>query len=251
MKAIVFAAGALSLLTANAFGADLGLPIKAAPMAAPFTWTSCYAGGQAGGGWGQKNVTDSAAAVAPFSGFTSANVDISGYMVGGQIGCDYQFAPNWVVGIEGAATGGRIGGSTVVPQPAAIPGDGATFKETTDFLSTATARVGYAWDRWLFYAKGGAAWAGDRYSATGVFLGAPFDFEGLETKLGWTAGAGVEWAFSNIWSVKVEYDFYGLGNRSVTFINSTSGNIGPENIRQNIHVIMLGINFRVWPGLAP
>ena len=49
------------------------------------------------------------------------NVDISGYMVGGQIGCDYQFAPNWVVGIEGAATGGRIGGSTVVPQPAAIP----------------------------------------------------------------------------------------------------------------------------------
>ena len=171
MKAIVFAAGALSLLTANAFGADLGLPIKAAPMAAPFTWTSCYAGGQAGGGWGQKNVTDSAAAVAPFSGFTSANVDISGYMVGGQIGCDYQFAPNWVVGIEGAATGGRIGGSTVVPQPAAIPGDGATFKETTDFLSTATARVGYAWDRWLFYAKGGAAWAGDRYSATGVFSG--------------------------------------------------------------------------------
>ena len=171
MKAIVFAAGALSLLTANAFGADLGLPIKAAPMAAPFTWTSCYAGGQAGGGWGQKNVTDSAAAVAPFSGFTSANVDISGYMVGGQIGCDYQFAPNWVVGIEGAATGGRIGGSTVVAQPAAIPGDGATFKETTDFLSTATARVGYAWDRWLFYAKGGAAWAGDRYSATGVFSG--------------------------------------------------------------------------------
>lgn len=88
MKAIVFVAGALSLLTATAFGADLGLPIKAAPMAAPFTWTSCYAGGQAGGGWGQKNVTDSAAAVAPFSGFTSANVDISGYMVGGQIGCD-------------------------------------------------------------------------------------------------------------------------------------------------------------------
>ena len=83
------------------------------------------------------------------------------------------------------------------------------------------------------------------------FLGAPFDFEGLETRLGWTAGAGVEWAFSNIWSVKVEYDFYGLGNRSVTFINLTSGNIGPENIRQNIHAIMLGINFRVWPGLAP
>jgi hypothetical protein len=40
--------------------------------------------------------------------FTSANLNISGYMLGGQIGCDYQFASNWIVGIEGTATGGRI-----------------------------------------------------------------------------------------------------------------------------------------------
>ena len=99
------------------------------------------------------------------AGFTSATIDISGYMLGGQIGCDYQFAPNWVVGIEGAAAGGNIGGSTAIRAASVIPGDTATFKETTDFLTSVTGRVGYAWDRWLLYGKGGAAWAGDRYSA--------------------------------------------------------------------------------------
>jgi outer membrane immunogenic protein len=243
MKPIVLVPAALSLLTVSAFGADLGLPLKAAPMPLPFTWTGCYAGGQGGGGWGQKTVTDTTGVVAPLTGFTSANVNISGYMLGGQIGCDLQLASNWVIGIEGSVTGGHISGSTTVVQPLAIPGDGARFKETTDFLSTATARVGYTWDRWLVYAKGGAAWAGDKYSATGTFLSVPFDFEGLETRFGWTAGAGVEWAFSSIWSLKLEYDFYGLGSRNVTFIDTVSGSAGPENIKQNIHVILLGLNF--------
>ena len=58
----------------------------------PFTWTGCYAGAQAGGGFGQKDLNDSAGIVSSISGFTSANLNISGYMLGGQIGCDYQFA---------------------------------------------------------------------------------------------------------------------------------------------------------------
>ena len=132
------------------------MQFKAPPAPRPFTWTGCYAGAQAGGGWGQKDVTDTAGIVAPITGFTAVNLGVSGYMLGGQIGCDYQFTSNWTLGVEGAATGGNIGGSTAV----AVPGDNATFKQTTDFLSSATARVGYAWDHWLLYAKGGAAWAG-------------------------------------------------------------------------------------------
>jgi outer membrane immunogenic protein len=245
MKATLLGGAVVSLLTVSAFGADLetAIPLKAPP---PFTWTSCYAGGQAGGGWGRKDVTDSAGILPPFTGFASANVDISGYMFGGQIGCDYQFTPNLVLGIEGDASGGNIGGNTAVAQPLGIPGDSANFKDTTDFLSSATARVGYAWDHWLLYAKGGAAWAGDRYSAVGVFLGAPYDFEGMETRFGWTAGAGVEWALWNSWSLRLEYDYYGFGRRSVTFIDSTSGNIGPEDINQNIQVVKLGLNFRIF-----
>ena len=250
MKVILFAGAALSLLTVSALGADLGpeIPFKAPPAPPPFTWSGCYAGVQAGGGFGQTGLTDTAGVLSPFTGFTSAGVNISGYTLGGQIGCDYQFTPSWVVGIEGGAAGGNIGGSTSFALPA-IPGDSATFKEATDMLSSVTGRVGYAWDRWLLYGKGGVAWAGNRYSAFDTL--ATYDYEGVETRFGWTAGVGIEWALWNDWSLKLEYDYYGFGTRSVTFIDNVTGNVGPENVNQNIQVIKLGLNFHVFAGSAP
>ena len=182
MKATLLGGAALSLLSVSAFAADLAG--AAAPTRRRLSpGSSCYGGGQAGGGWGQKNLTDSAGVLSPITGFSSANLNISGYMLGGQFGCDYQFAPNWVAGIEGAAAGGNIGGNISVAQPLGIAGDSANFKETTDLLTSVTGRVGYAWDRWLVYAKGGAAWASDRYSAFGTFGGVPYDLEGSETSL--------------------------------------------------------------------
>jgi len=126
-------------------------------------------------------------------------------------------------------------------------GDVATFKETTDFLMTATGRVVYSWDRWMLYAKGGFAGAGDKYYAFDT--GANYNFTGLENRLGWTAGAGIEWALWEDWSVKLEYNYYGFGTRSVTFIDNTLAlTSGPENIKQNIQTIMLGVNFHVFAG---
>jgi outer membrane immunogenic protein len=246
MKAIILGTAALSLFTISAFGADLG--VAPAPLAPPqFTWTGCYAGLSAGGGFGQKDLTDTAGVLSPLSGFTSANLDTSGYLLGGQIGCDYQFASSWVLGIEGSAWGGNIGAKTNVALtvPGAGAGDNATFKETTDLLTSLTARAGYAWDHWLLYGKGGVALVDDRYSAPGTFFGAAYDLEGLETRLGWTAGVGVEWAVSNDWSVKLEYDYFGFGTRGVTFIDQISGTSGPEEIKQNIQTIMLGVNMHV------
>src|SRR5579872_3356633 len=137
-------AGALSLLTVSAFAADLGTPPLVYPPPPPFTWTSCYGGLRASGGIGQSDLTDTAGVVSATSGFSTANVNISGWMAGGQLGCDYQFAPSWVIGIEGAVTGGDIGARTTIAVPAVAAGDTATYKVTTDFLITATARVGYA-----------------------------------------------------------------------------------------------------------
>jgi len=151
MKQILFGCAAFSLLTATAFAADLGpvMPLKLPQAPVPFSWTGCYAGGQAGGGFGQTGLTDTAGVLSPFTGFTSANVNATGYTLGGQIGCDYQFTPNWVLGIEGAAAGGNIGGKTTLAVPAVAPGDVATFKDMTELLTSVTARAGYAWDRWL------------------------------------------------------------------------------------------------------
>ena len=245
MKTTLIGSAAFSLLTVSAFAADLGAPPMSAPVPA-FTWTSCYGGLHGGGGFGQKDLTDTAGVLSPTTGFTTVNLGISGYMLGGQIGCDYQFAPNWVLGIEGTVSGGDIGGKTVFAPPG-FPGDTTTFKETTNFLMSVTGRVGYAWDRWMLYGKGGFADAGDKYDA---FDAVPmYDFEGLENRIGWTAGAGVEWALWQDWSVRLEYDYYGFGTRSVTFIDSTIAmTSGPENIKQNIQVVTLGLNFHVFAG---
>ncbi len=243
MKATLLGSAAVSLLTVSAaFGADLGGPPPAPP---PFTWTSCYAGGSAGGGFGRENLTDNAGVLSPVTGFASADLDISGYMLGGQAGCDYQFSSNWVLGIEGAASGGDIGGKSTVATPG-IAGDTATFKETTDFLSSVTARAGYAWDRWMLYGKGGVGFVNDRYNAADA-LGT-YDFDGLENRLGWTAGAGVEWALWDDWSIKLEYDYYGFGRRNVTFIEETTQVSGPESIAESFQVVKLGLNFHFRPG---
>ncbi len=251
MKATLLGGAAASLLATSAFAADLGVrPAPLQPIIPPFTWTSCYAGVQAGGGWGKKDLTDSVGILSSLpGGFSAANLDVSGYMVGGQIGCDYQFAPSWVVGIEGAATGGNISKTTAfATTTGAAPADDiSTFRSTTDFLASITGRIGYAFDRWLVYGKGGVALVGDRYHVDD--LDGNFLFDATENRIGWTAGAGVEWAFTPEWSVKLEYDYYGFGTKSVLLEDTTIFmNNAPVNIQQNIQVVLLGINFHARSG---
>ena len=114
------------------------------------------------------------------------------------MGCDYQFGFSpWVLGVEGAASGANLRGNSSVALPLGGPGDIATLTSKTDFLPSATARLGYALGNWLFYARAGGAWAGNKYSITGTFVptATPFGFEAVDNRFGWTAGAGVEWAF--------------------------------------------------------
>ena len=116
MKAIVLGGAAASLLTVSAFAADLGIPQAApGPVIPAFTWTGCYGGLQAGGGWGEKDLTDTAQALSPISGFSSANLNISGYMLGGQIGCDYH-ALLRLAGGDGTGRGSRRSKLHVVPR---------------------------------------------------------------------------------------------------------------------------------------
>ncbi len=128
-----------------------------------FSWTGCYLGGHVGGGWGRKEFSDPIGALFAPPGEV-VRVNTSGFLGGGQIGCDWQFAPNWVIGIEGAASWADIKGDTFVP---ATPG---TLHAKTDFLASATGRVGWTWDRWMLFAKGGAAWDHDKYDFTGQTL---------------------------------------------------------------------------------
>jgi outer membrane immunogenic protein len=235
-----------------AVAADLPIePTKAPPFAARFTWTGCYLGAHVGGAWQQKDATDPVLLVqdgiggaGTTVGTTTARLNSNGVVYGGQIGCDYQFAPSWVVGVEGAVSAGALRGSTVVPLPANA-GDTELVTVRTDFIPSLTARLGYAVDHWLFYGRGGVAWTNDKYSVTGVFTGIPFDAEGLGMRTGWTAGAGVEWAFTNDWSARLEYDYYDFGHSNVLMSDPTNGFASIVTFRQNAQMVKLGLNFRV------
>ncbi len=168
-------------------------------------------------------------------------------MAGGQVGCNYQFNPNWVVGIEGTADWTNISGSS---DP--FFGGKAVFNVRKDWIASITPRLGYAVNNWLFYAKGGAAWVGDKYSMQGSFSGVPFDFTGSETRFGWTIGAGIEWAFWQNWSAKVEYAYYDFGTRSLSLTDAglVGATFGPDpaTIKQRVQTVTFGLNYHFWTG---
>jgi outer membrane immunogenic protein len=201
---------------------------------------------------------------------------------GGQVGCNFQFAANWVIGFEADASGvNQQGGGDSSLQTervvliGTLPGittfvnSSGNASSRTDFIATATGRLGYTFGRLgegMVYAKGGAAWAHDKYQFNGqvsttacglvqsvslppqcVFTNptivTPFNFSASETRIGWTVGAGVEWAFWDNWSVKLEYDFLDFGSRTVTFNDPLLG-AANISVSQRINEVKLGINYR-------
>jgi outer membrane immunogenic protein len=256
MRKLLLAGAAVSLLSVAGPAAAADLPLVPAWAPAPaFNWTSCFLGAHIGGGWAHQDINDPVALVqntflGPLTtGVTAVQVSATGLVIGGQMGCDYQFGyTNWVLGAEGAVSGANFRGNTNAALPLGDPGDIATVTAKTDFIPSATLRLGYAVNNWLFYVRGGAAWGGDKYSVTGTFLGTAFGFEGVDNRFGWTGGGGVEWAFAEYWSARLQYDYYQLGQRAVLVTDSINTLSGVVNVNQNVQTIKLGVNFHMWAG---
>jgi outer membrane immunogenic protein len=256
MRKLLFAQAAMFAVTLAGPAIAADLPLKSeAPIVPQFSWTSCYLGGHVGGGKGSKDMTDPVQLVqdsligpGTTTGFTTVSTSPTGVVIGGEIGCDYQFASNLVVGIEGTASGSTMRGSMLVGLPAGNPGDLALVQANNDFLASVTGRIGYAFDTVLLYAKGGVALAGDKYNVSGAtFASGPnFNFQGLDNRLGWIVGGGVDWAFSRHWSMNVEYDYYQFGHGNILMTDQISGATGIVDVRQTVQVVKVGVNFHIW-----
>jgi outer membrane immunogenic protein len=223
----------------SAQAADMRQP-PAAPvyMPPPFTWTGFYIGGNLGGAWAHGTVTDS------LFGINFNNGSNNGVFIGGgQVGFNYQFS-NYVLGVEGdfdwAANNNNTGTGVVVP------GVG-TFQASANnrWVATVAARFGVAFDRWLVYGKAGGGWVGsDSFTITNVTTGASISGSNNNTNSGWLVGGGVEWAFANNWSAKIEYDFLGLSNQTFT----SPGIILPGDTfssgNRNIQMAKFGVNYK-------
>ena len=178
-------------------------------------------------------------------GVTTVSLTETGLVAGGQIGCDYQFYSNLVVGVEAAVSGSTMKNSTMLAFPAS-PGDTGTLSIKTDFIPSITARFGVAVDHVLLYARGGVAWSGDQTNVVGSIAGTPFSFQGLDTRTGFVAGGGVDWAFWGPVSVNVEYDYFGFGHNNVFMTDSINGFTGIVNTKQNIQTVKVGLNLHLW-----
>lgn len=222
MKRILLASVGLMVmagLTGTASAADLPRqqPIYKAPayVSPVFNWTGAYIGLNGGGGWGTSN----------WNGLPNS-ASVSGGLVGGTVGYNWQFG-TWVLGLEGDIDWSGISGST---NAAACP----SCTTHNDFLSTIRGRAGYSFDRWLPYVTGGAAIGNIRATNPGLA-----DIN--QTNVGWTVGAGVEYAFAPNWSAKLEYLYADLGSVSCG-LGTACGLGGKVDFTTNI--VRGGVNFR-------
>jgi outer membrane immunogenic protein len=240
MRIILSSAAIVASLAAiPAFAADL--PMKAPamiPAAAPFSWTGCHIGGHIGGVFGEGTSTDALG--------NSASRNSSGFVGGGQIGCDYQFAPGWVIGAEGRAAWSSLkasSASTVIfPAGRMVP---SQFSVSNDFLASATARLGYSFaNPWLVYVKGGAAWANEKVDDAFIapIRGIAVDPSTSNTRTGWTIGTGAEWAFAPNWSATLEYDYYDFGSKGLT-LTAPSEIVTVASFKATIHEVTVGVNY--------
>jgi outer membrane immunogenic protein len=247
MRKLLLATAAIVAFAGSAGAADLAVkaPVyKAPPPVYYYSWTGCYVGGNGGGLWQQRDYTlDSIGTPFGFVGF--APVDLgshsdSSWVAGFQVGCNYQFAGGWVVGIQGDYDWTDASGSHADTLTGLT-----TLRSHTTGLGSVTGRVGYAWDRFLGYVKGGAAW---EHTSNDWFVTA---FPGFvtwtsENRGGWTVGIGGEYAFTDWLTGFVEYDYYGFGTKTVTFpVGPVAFNI---DIRDQVSVVKAGLNFKFGPG---
>jgi outer membrane immunogenic protein len=254
MKKVALAVVAVSMTFAGAASAA-DMAVKARPAPPPvvvYNWTGCYIGGNVGGGWAktdQSRVTR-LGVLAPADYGSSEGSDFVG---GGQVGCDYQFAGNWVVGVQGMYQYARIDSTHPLP---AFPG--FTSVNTTKDIWTVTGRVGYLFvPQLLGYIKGGGAFT--RQDNIILTPGGALSETALNVdRDGWTVGGGLEWMFAPGWSVFGEYNYMDFGRKDIQHISAITGGgfvagLPSEVIstRLTVQTATFGINYKFNFGGGP
>jgi outer membrane immunogenic protein len=182
--------------------------------AALWSWKGSYVGAVAAAGFGRSSQTTPA--------LGSGTFDMDGGVYGLTLGFNHQIGP-WVWGIESDRNFTNVSGSTTGPSAVG-------FETWLHGLETVRGRVGYAYGPWLPYVTGGVAFGEVR--ATVNTPGG--SLEGSQTHGGWTAGAGLEYAFLPSWSLKGEYLYTQL---------NTGAHMAVDDVETKFHMVRAGVNY--------
>jgi outer membrane immunogenic protein len=215
--------------------------VASVPSAAVYQWTGAYLGLNAGVGISGTELTDPSSTL--FSG-PGDGVDLfkTGFTGGVQAGYNRAIAPNWIVGAEG-----DLGVLSTKRSFCDLADCGTiaplTISSKSGFFSTLRARAGYAWDRAVLYATGGAAWVhvtDSWFDLSGGVNGHRFN-EHSTTLSGWTVGGGLEAALVGNWTGKIEYLFVDAGTNKVYHVTGDGTFLG---FKHEYHVARFGLNYR-------
>lgn len=243
--ASVLAIAAAGVTATAGFAADLPVPAGPAPAYYPpppahYDWTGIYFGGLLGGAFSDDTLTTTAATALQPAGATST---VRPYSVtgGGEVGINVEFAP-FVIGAEATWTASN---ASMTQYTGSLLGSQG-FTSAPHSYTTATGKLGYAFNDLLFYAKGGGAWAAGNYRLA-TLAGGVLTAQQLitDTRSGWTVGAGVEYAFNEWLSAKLEYDYLDFRPKNYVFGNlPTVGGPVPVSVRSSGQLALAGVNFR-------
>jgi outer membrane immunogenic protein len=199
-KRLLMMVGLASMWHGGAIAADVPPRVYTkAPVLDPvYSWTGFYLGAHAGyiAASANASATDTAAIAATYGRMPRPQ----GGFAGLHGGYNFQLPGKVVVGIEASVDGLGVDGlkDTLGIAP------GSSLKVTTDWVGAVVGRLGYAVDRWLPYVFAGGTFAHDKESGFNPFIGA---FALANTHAGLTAGAGVEYAFADRWSARLQYRY--------------------------------------------
>jgi outer membrane immunogenic protein len=213
----------LALLATSLAAKAADMPVKGYYKAPPrsvvsyYNWTGFYAGVNGGYSWGSSDWDSPIISTKP-----------KGWMAGGTLGYNWQSGAI-VYGLEGDFDWADVNAST------ACGAFSCQTKET--WFATARGRIGYAFDRWLPYLTGGAAFANVKASSTN-----PVALGSSDTMIGWTVGGGLEYAFLGNWTAKIEYLYADLGK----FNCGTSCNpaLATDNVSFTQNIVRAGLNYK-------
>lgn len=237
---LILGVAAAALLATGAHAADL--PAYDPPAAPTWSWTGFHAGVHAGYGWGSARTDD----------LVDFDLEPDGILGGIQAGYDYQLPSRIVVGVEADIAAADLEDSDRVVHgldPDSTVTINSHFRVSA--LATIRARLGYAFDRFLPYVTGGFAWARTKmdYDQPMVLSGEPFtnlsELHHSKSRTGWVLGGGVEYAFTDQLSGKIEYLYadFGTANYRGVALPEFGGIPFEASTRLKTHALKLGVNF--------
>lgn len=267
-------AGAFALVAGGqAFAADVPPPVAPVPPATYVprfiqSWGGYYIGINAGYGFGSSNWTDpnnpgnTLIGGTTTPGTSTGDFNTSGFLLGGTLGLNYQINA-LVFGVEGDFNWSTMKGSVTPANgfcnlAVSATAVASTCETKADWLGTARLRFGYAIDRVLVYGTGGAAFGNVQAGLTGSGQAGASPAGGSfqsTASFGWTVGAGIEVAFLENWTAKVEYLFVDLGNSApcnvqlscgIDGVTATGTGLTPANdtVKFTANLVRFGVNYK-------